>query len=652
MRNWLILCLLPTLLCGVTASAQVPVDFFGGVSFDDSLPEEFTTGEALFISGTVTNPNIPAITLEFTSPERIVEHRIRVVRGRFEHPILFTHQEAGTYTIQIIFFPLTTDFIASDVFESVEVLPGGDDRIQFPPAYFENWLDPVRFAPNAVDSDDDVLPPLLIRTGGSPINVLVRMQDSDGRQVERELHDDGLGGDRVAGDGIYTIADAPFVPDELGNGNFGSVFALAVVRYREGNFVFTANCGVVAGDISEPESLEPGAIRSDYVLNLVEPDILVSLSNLGVDMERASRRFYDYFDDDYDFLVVRSALSLANGLNGTNFKVKNEIRGIGLDLFDDTDEFGSAGRLQSATFINFRHIGPIVHEIAHNWANHLDLFEGSVFGGHWGFTDVQGVLGGYATSFERLSTNRYAVSQNALNSFWGGIYGLLELYLMGLVPAADVPPHQVLGESRIVGLDEEASEFVVTGSLETLTIGEIVEVEGPRVPSFEESQKSFRMGTVVISAAPLTRVELTYYDRQTALFGSQEDDPLAFAAATGYRAMMDTRLDVTATVALANADDTAIPPSAVSLSQNYPNPFNATTTFRLQLKGNSPARLEIFALNGQRVRRIEIDEPARGEHSVRWDGRDASGHAVASGTYLAVVRSGAFSVVRKMALIR
>ena len=416
MRNRLFSCLLCLLLRGTIASALVPVDFFGGVRFDEPLPEEFTAGAIVVISGTVTNPNIPAITFEFASEERLVEHRIRVVRGRFEHPILFTHAEAGSYALQVVFLPLASAAIVSDVFEGIVVLPGEGAEIEFPPAYFENWLDPVRFVPNVVDAGDDVLPPLLVRTGGDPTGVFVRLQDGDGREVEAELHDDGLDGDRRADDGIYTMADAPFVPRQLENGDFGSVFALALVHYREGSLVFFANCGAVAGDLSEPEPLQRGAARSDHILNLVEPDILVSLSEPGVDVERASRRFYDYFEDDYDFLVVRSALPLANGIEGTTFKVKNEVRGIGLELFDDTEEFGSAGRLQGATFVNFRHIGPLVHEIAHNWANYLDVFEVDAFGFHWGFTDVQGVLGGYATSFDFLSTNRYGAPENALNS--------------------------------------------------------------------------------------------------------------------------------------------------------------------------------------------------------------------------------------------
>ena len=648
----LLLSPLPILLATI-ASAQIPVDFFTGVEFDEPLPVKFTTGEVELVSGTVTNPTLLGIILLFESPERPVEHRIRLVRGRFEHPILFTHDEAGAYTVQVIFLSLAVPPIESRISDTVEVVLGGREEIELPPEYYANWLDPARFIPNAVAASEDVLPPLYIRTGGSPTAVFVRIRDASGREVEREFQDDGLNGDRVAGDGIYTVAGAPFIPSVLRNGDFDSVRAFVVVQYRGGILPFTAECGVVDGVLSVPEPIETGVSRSDYVLGLVDMGILVSHSTPGVDMVRASRRFYEHFGDDYDFLVVRSALPLALGVHGVNFKVKNEVRGIGMDLLDDTDEFGSAGRLQGITFINFRHFGPLVHEIAHNWANFLDIFDGDLFRGHWGFTNVRGVLGGYATSFARVGTDRYAVPGDALNSFWGGRYSALELYLMGLVPAADVPPHQVLRRSRIVGSDEETNELVVSGSLETVTIGAIVESEGRRIPGFEESQKSFRMGTIVVSDAPLTRAQLTYYDRQVAFFGSQVDDPLAFAAATGFRATMDTRLDRPIT-AILDADSTAsggLHPS-LSLSQNYPNPFNSTTIWRFDLDRTADVRLEIFALNGQRVRTIELDGRGPGEHSIAWDGRDASGHAVASGNYVAVMRVGAFATSRKLALIR
>ena len=122
----------------------------------------------------------PAISLEFSSAERIVAHRIRVVRGHFERPVLFTHEETGNYVPQIIFFPLTGDPILSRLAEQVKVRLGSGE-ISFPQAYFENWLDPARFVPHAIELSDDQLSPLFVRTSGSPSKVFVISGDYDRR---------------------------------------------------------------------------------------------------------------------------------------------------------------------------------------------------------------------------------------------------------------------------------------------------------------------------------------------------------------------------------------------------------------------------------------------------------------------------------------
>ena len=647
---------------GAIASAQIPIDFFGGLTLDEPLPTNFTTGEAVSVSGTVTNPNILAISLEFSSPDRIVEHRIRVVRGRFEHPVLFTHEEIGTYTLRVVFVPLIGDPIVSRPAEPVGV-QGGSGDIIFPPSYLENWLDPARFVPHAIESSDDLLPPFYVRTGGSPTVVFVVISNDSGPNIEYEVFDDGLDADLIAGDGIYTLAPGPIAPGIISEfrtsteGGFGKIDAVAIVQYREGFRGFATQCGVVDGALSHITPLDSGVQRTEFVLNIVEPDILIFRGEPGVDVWRAGRRFYEYFRDDYDFLVVRSALRLANGLHGSNTRVKNDIHGIGLEIFDNTAEFGSAGRLRGVTVINFKHIGPLVHEVAHNWANYLERFESEKYGAHWGFTNVQGVLGGHATRFEELRTDRYAVSDGALSSFWGGRYSPLELYLMGLLPASEVPPHYVLGNSRILEVDDAANAIIVSGSLEQVTIEEIIAEEGPRIPGSEESQKSFRMGTIVVSDRPLTPVEITYMDRQTAFFGSDVDDPLAFAAATGFRATMETRLDRSITAILDSGPDEEDPsPSAIGLSQNYPNPFNSSTTFLVELDG-SAASLEIFAVNGQLVRRLEIAGASAGVRSLTWDGLDSSGREAGTGTYVAVLvgqkdARGRLSVARKLTLLR
>ena len=69
------------------------------------------------------------------------------------------------------------------------------------------------------------------------------------------------------------------------------------------------------------------------------------------------------------------------------------------------------------------------------------------------------------------------------------------------------------------------------------------------------------------------------------------------------------------------------------LNQNYPNPFNPSTTisFDLATKSTEAAELFIYNLKGQKIRKYSI---VNSQSSITWDGKDETGKAMPSGTYL------------------
>ena len=75
-------------------------------------------------------------------------------------------------------------------------------------------------------------------------------------------------------------------------------------------------------------------------------------------------------------------------------------------------------------------------------------------------------------------------------------------------------------------------------------------------------------------------------------------------------------------------------PRAFDLSQNYPNPFNPETHIRYQLAGRSSVQLNIFNIQGQRVRTLVNQSQGEGNFDKIWDGKNESGNRVPSGTYL------------------
>jgi hypothetical protein len=94
-------------------------------------------------------------------------------------------------------------------------------------------------------------------------------------------------------------------------------------------------------------------------------------------------------------------------------------------------------------------------------------------------------------------------------------------------------------------------------------------------------------------------------------------------------------------------------PNEFKLGQNFPNPFNPETTIPIRMGASGgTVQLQIFNTAGQQIRTLIDDILPAGERSVAWDGQDAAGMPVASGTYIyrAVTRQGVFA--QRMTLLR
>ena len=83
-----------------------------------------------------------------------------------------------------------------------------------------------------------------------------------------------------------------------------------------------------------------------------------------------------------------------------------------------------------------------------------------------------------------------------------------------------------------------------------------------------------------------------------------------------------------------SVDGESADPSSLSLHAT-PNPTTGDIMIEYQLPVATTVTLEIFSAGGALVRRIEEGEQPAGRHSVSWDGRDATGHSLPSGVYLA-----------------
>jgi hypothetical protein len=93
-------------------------------------------------------------------------------------------------------------------------------------------------------------------------------------------------------------------------------------------------------------------------------------------------------------------------------------------------------------------------------------------------------------------------------------------------------------------------------------------------------------------------------------------------------------------------------PEIFSLSQNYPNPFNPETTIRFDLSTSADAELSLFNMSGQRVATLLRGAREAGSYTLRWDGTDDAGRALASGMYFYRLTAEDHVETRKLMLLR
>lgn len=74
-------------------------------------------------------------------------------------------------------------------------------------------------------------------------------------------------------------------------------------------------------------------------------------------------------------------------------------------------------------------------------------------------------------------------------------------------------------------------------------------------------------------------------------------------------------------------------PISYDLKPLFPNPFNLETTIQFSITKISHVKLEIYNLNGQKIRKLFDNKLEPGIHQITWNGRDETEHIVTSGLY-------------------
>ena len=264
---------------------------------------------------------------------------------------------------------------------------------------------------------------------------------------------------------------------------------------------------------------------------------------------------YEVVADDYDVIAfVGNDKNTQVEYAGMSVQISNDVGGLGQPTWSSASCYGSAGRLRGLvtfpTMDNFLHVDPVpfltsgsfAHEVLHLWGG-ADLlpiqekFNGKVIGGHWGVSSADGILGGFSSDSLKV-----AADGSYKTSFFGdnGNAGLdrplgsLEKYMMGVLPASEVPDTTVFRGVSQVSTNDSSATCPIDGSSDWLyatcfraeertsvSIEDIVEIHGERP---YEGAIEISVLVVAVSESPLTSDEWSRLDKST--FWNMKSSPI------------------------------------------------------------------------------------------------------------------------------
>ena len=239
----------------------------------------------------------------------------------------------------------------------------------------------------------------------------------------------------------------------------------------------------------------------------------------------ATRAFVAEHGDEYDMLVFWDTNNLFNG-QFSYTPIANDVLGVGYghdsdEVFSDRDGLSTV-RLQGVIWMGNRWMtidvepgpesifGILAEETVHRWAARVYYDDAGVdsdaildtLGRHWSaLLDVgNSPLGGAV--WTHLGAQFYESERRGPIA-----YADVDLYLMGVLPASDVAPLQLLVD---VWTDDcaqpapcsdswpDVAPTMVQATAETVTIEQVIAVEGAREPTVGEAPSAFRQAWVYV----------------------------------------------------------------------------------------------------------------------------------------------------------
>ncbi|MCH7548923.1 MAG: T9SS type A sorting domain-containing protein [Candidatus Krumholzibacteriota bacterium] len=363
----------------------------------------------------------------------------------------------------------------------------------------------------------------------------------------------------AAGGGVYHKSEATKhtvtwsnVPD-FGTANLNTV---QLVLYNDGSFDVTFN-GItstlqansapifVGFSLGSPIDLEILSFSNDlpYVGGIGKGfyEDYLNLTNPLVNEIGLLNRFYANFPDEFfqiNFFTnfIQTMAGFANERN-----IKNDVQGIGLGIFDNSSQYGSAGVLESRTNMNRLNAWPTLpgsrfttngnsfltimgQEAGHRWGAFLNFRNSGgqvsnlILGradAHWSYyvnVDNSSLEGG---NWEQSGGPNSYVNPTLIDFFPS-----IDEYCFGLRTPEEVKDLFYISSAsnNLPGNRDNGTPILgatATGTKVIVTIEDIISAEGPRVPAEPDEDKDLRQGFILIvqngvtpTSAELSKVAL------------------------------------------------------------------------------------------------------------------------------------------------
>lgn len=248
-------------------------------------------------------------------------------------------------------------------------------------------------------------------------------------------------------------------------------------------------------------------------------------TDLELDLVGVAKKFYQTHQDLYDQLVIWTDRKVTRGSFAFEITVANEIRGIGIDIYDTAREFGSGGRLRSMVLMDLLSKYPsdpsqkflgedstlsvLGQESGHRWLafmpfrDHNGATSNALLGrdqAHWSFF---------------FDSDASVMEGNDIENLGGGAfrtvaaverYSRLDQYAMGFLKESDVPPFFYVEAPTNVqpsASSVSAPQVGVTfnGTARTVLVQDIIAVLGPRQPAAGTGSRVHRQAFLFVVSA-------------------------------------------------------------------------------------------------------------------------------------------------------